>query len=262
MQSGGQALQASAADRSAHQRQTGGQLPPSAPAAEPPPPRVTLTMAEVAARARRLIRPDRRVLLGIAGSPGAGKSTVAEALQDALGEVVAVVGMDGFHLAQDELIRLGRQNRKGAPDTFDSFGYAALLKRLKENTDPVIYAPAFRRDLEEAISGYLRIGRATPLIITEGNYLLLDDEGWGLACEQLDQVWFVDLPDEVRQHRLALRHQQYGKTPNVARHWATGSDQANADLVRASQNDADLIVTIIDDDRDQLMPPRPAAEQH
>jgi pantothenate kinase len=207
-------------------------------------------MAGLAARARGLIRPGRRVLLGIAGTPGAGKSTVAEALQSALGEIVAVVGMDGFHFAHDELIRLGRQDRKGAPDTFDSFGYAALLKRLRDNADPVVYAPAFRRDLEEPIGGYVRIDRATPFIITEGNYLLLDDDGWKLARQELDQVWFLDLPDEVRQHRLTLRHQKYGKAPDAARRWAIGSDQANADIVRTSQNAADLIITVIDDDRD------------
>jgi pantothenate kinase len=214
------------------------------------PPRVTLPIAGLAARARSLIRPGGRVLLGIAGTPGAGKSTVAEALQHALGQVVAVVGMDGFHLAQDELTRLGRQDRKGAPDTFDVFGYAALLKRLKENTDPVVYAPSFRRDLEEPIGGYAGIAPATPLIITEGNYLLVDDDGWKLARQQLDQIWFLDLPDELRQHRLTLRHQKYGKAPDAARRWATGTDQANADIVRASQNAADLIITVIDDDRD------------
>lgn len=229
----------------------------SAPGAEAAP-SVTLPMAGLAARARRLVRPGRRVLLGIAGTPGAGKSTVAEALQHALGETVAVVGMDGFHLAHDELTRLGRQDRKGAPDTFDSFGYAALLRRLKENTDAVVYAPAFRRDLEEPIGGYLRIDRTTPLIITEGNYLLLDNEGWKPARQQLDHIWFLDLPDQVRQHRLTLRHQKYGKTPDAARNWATGSDQANAEIVRVNQNAADLIITVIDDDRDQPRVTRPA----
>ena len=261
MQPGDPARQASTTGPAGPQRQPGiGQA--SSTSATEPPPRLTLPMAGLAARARRLIMPGRRVLLGIAGTPGAGKSTVAEALQHALGQMVAVVGMDGFHLAQDELIRLGRQDRKGAPDTFDSFGYAALLKRLQDNTDPVVYAPVFRRDLEEPIGGYLRIDRTTPLIITEGNYLLLDEDGWKLARRQLDQVWFLDLPDAIRQQRLTLRHQQYGKSPDAARHWATGSDQANAEIIRVSQNAADLIITVIDDDRDQPRATRQATSPH
>lgn len=209
--------------------------------------RLQLPITGLVARARGLVRSDRRVIFGIAGPPGAGKSTVAEALRQALGPSAALVGMDGFHLAHDELVRLGLQGRKGAPDTFDSFGYAALLKRLRDNTDPVIYAPAFRRDLEEPISGYLRIDRTTPLIITEGNYLLLDDQGWSLARQQLDEVWFLDLPEEIRQHRLTQRHQKFGKDPAAARRWALGSDQANANIVRASRNGADLIVAVIDE---------------
>jgi pantothenate kinase len=210
------------------------------------PERLCLPVVGLVARARDLIRSDRRVLLGIAGAPGAGKSTVAEEIRQALSGMAAIVGMDGFHLAQAELVRLGRQDRKGAPDTFDSHGYAALLKRLRDNTDPVVYAPVFRRDLEEPIGSHHRIDRATPLVITEGNYLLLDDEGWAPARRQLDEVWFLDLPDEIRLHRLTLRHQEFGKDPDAARRWATGSDQANANIVRARQDSADLIITVLD----------------
>ena len=208
--------------------------------------RLSLSIADLAARARGLIRPGGRVLLGIAGSPGSGKSTVAEGMRRELGDQAAIVGMDGFHLAQAELVRLGRADRKGAPDTFDSFGYAALLKRLKDSSDPVVYAPVFRRDLEEPIGSHHRVERATPLIITEGNYLLLDDDGWVLAREQLDEVWFLDPPEELRLHRLILRHQEFGKDAETARRWATGSDQANAQVVLASQHRADLIVRVID----------------
>ena len=210
------------------------------------PEHVSLPVADLVARARGLLRSDRRVLLGLAGAPGAGKSTVAEALRQALGTMAVVVGMDGFHLAQAELVRLGRQDRKGAPDTFDAHGYAALLRRLRDNTDPAVYAPVFRRDLEEPIGSYLRVDRATPLVITEGNYLLLDGEGWVLARQQLDEVWFLDPPAEIRLRRLTLRHQEFGKDPDAARRWATGSDQANADIVQARRDCADLIVTIID----------------
>ncbi|HEY5362442.1 MAG TPA: nucleoside/nucleotide kinase family protein [Streptosporangiaceae bacterium] len=220
--------------------------PPSSVLAEVPQ-RLELSLAQLAARARSLIRPGRRVILGITGAPGAGKSTVAGALQRAMTGTAAVVGMDGFHLAQDELVRLGRQDRKGAPDTFDPHGYAALLRRLKDERDPFVYAPVFRRDLEDPIANHLRIDRATPLVITEGNYLLLDEEGWTLARQQLDEVWFLDLPDEIRRHRLILRHQEFGKDPETARRRAAGSDQDNADIVRATQDAANLIVTVIDE---------------
>lgn len=211
------------------------------------PERLELSLAQLTVRALSLIRPGRRVILGIAGAPGAGKSTVAAVLQRAMPGTVAVVGMDGFHLAQDELVRLGRQDRKGAPDTFDPYSYAALLRRLKDESDPFVYAPVFLRELEEPIANHLRIDRATPLIITEGNYLLLEEEGWMLARQQLDEVWFLDLPDEIRRHRLTLRHQEFGKDPEAARRWVGGSDQANADIVRATQNAANLIVTVIDE---------------
>lgn len=219
--------------------------PPSSVLAPEVPERLELSFAQLAARARSLIRPGRRVILGITGAPGTGKSTFAGALQRAMTGTAAVVGMDGFHLAQGELVRLGRQDRKGAPDTFDPHGYAALLRRLKDERDPFVYAPVFRRDLEDPVANHLRIDRATPLVITEGNYLLLDEEGWTLVRRQLDEVWFLDLPDEIRRHRLILRHQEFGKDPETARRWAAGSDQANADIVRATQNAADLIVTVI-----------------
>lgn len=220
--------------------------PPSSVLAPEVPERLELSLTQLTARALSLIQPGRRVLLGIAGAPGAGKSTVAAVLQRAMPGTVAVVGMDGFHLSQDELVRLGRQDRKGAPDTFDPYGYAALLRRLKDESDPYVYAPAFLRELEEPIANHLRIERATPLVITEGNYLLLEEEGWLLARQQLDEVWYLDLPDEIRRRRLVLRHQEFGKDPETARRWAAGSDQANADIVRSTQNAANLIVTLVD----------------
>ena len=186
--------------------------PPSSVLAPEVPERLELSFAQLAARARSLIRPGRRVILGITGAPGAGKSTFAGALQRAMTGTAAVVGMDGFHLAQDELVRLGRQDRKGAPDTFDPHGYAALLRRLKDERDPFVYAPVFRRDLEDPIANHLRIDRATPLVITEGNYLLLDEEGWMLVRRQLDEVWFLDLPDEIRGTGLSCATRSSVKT--------------------------------------------------
>src|SRR4051794_22919127 len=124
------------------------------------------------ARARALLVPGQRRILGIAGPLGGGKSTVARAVVAALGDAARLVPMDGFHLAQAELVRLGRRDRMGAPDTFDSAGYAALLKRLR-GEEAVVYAPEFRREIEEPIAGAIAVPRTVALVVTEGNYLLL-----------------------------------------------------------------------------------------
>jgi pantothenate kinase len=201
---------------------------------------VELTTAELVTRARALAGP--RSLLGISGPPGAGKSTLAETLTAAMGDEAALVGMDGFHLAQHELVRLGRAQRKGAPDTFDSFGYAALLQRLRTAAEPVVYAPLFRRDLEEPIANAVPVSSEVSLVVTEGNYLLLDADGWGEARRQLDEVWFLDLPDDIRLDRLIRRHQAFGKDADAARAWALGTDQRNAELVERGRAGADLVV--------------------
>ena len=125
-------------------------------------------------RARALAATGERRILGIAGPPGGGKSTVSRAVVAELGELARLVPMDGFHLAQAELVRLGRRDRMGAPDTFDAAGYAALLARLRGD-EPVVYAPEFRREIEEPIAGAIAVPRTTPLVVTEGNYLLLWD---------------------------------------------------------------------------------------
>ena len=123
------------------------------------------------ARARRLAAGGARSILGIAGPPGGGKSTLARLVVDALGDAAVLVPMDGFHLAQPELVRLGRRDRMGAPDTFDAAGYVALLARLRALEDDVVYAPEFRREIEEPIAGAIAVPRSVPLVVTEGNYL-------------------------------------------------------------------------------------------
>jgi pantothenate kinase len=204
-------------------------------------------LSAVVERARALVSPGRRTLLGIAGAPGAGKSTLVELLAAALGDVAAVVGMDAFHLANAELDRLGRRSRKGAPDTFDAYGYAALLARLRANADPVVYAPSFDRSIEESIAGAVAIAQDVPLVITEGNYLLLDGDGWSSVRPCLDEVWFLDLPDEVRVARLTARHERYGMAAAVAAKRArTGSDGRNAAVVEATRERADVILQLID----------------
>jgi len=198
------------------------------------------------------------VLLGVVGAPGAGKSTLAEHLVGRLttelpgpaGRGAALVGMDGFHLAQATLREWGRAGRKGAPDTFDAGGYVALLRRLRTadggadgGAEPVVHAPLFRRDLEEPVGSAVPVRAEVPLVVTEGNYLLLDGP-WAPVRELLDEVWFLAPDEELRLERLVARHERFGKAPDVARAWSLGPDQANADVVAASAHRADLVVRL------------------
>lgn len=179
-----------------------------------------------------------RRLLGLVGAPGAGKSTLAAALLQAVGtDRAQVVPMDGFHLANVELQRLGRTARKGAPDTFDSAGYVALLQRLREQRPDgdVVYAPEFRREIEEPIAGAIAVLPSTQLVITEGNYLLHDVGPWAGAAAMLDEVWYVDIDDAVREERLVRRHQQFGRSAEEARAWVESTDAPNARLIAATR---------------------------
>ena len=184
----------------------------------------------------------RRSILGIAGAPGAGKSTLAHAVVETLGADAALVPMDGFHLAQVELERLGRADRKGAPDTFDGAGFVALLRRLREDADDVVYAPAFERAIEEPIAGAIPVAHHVPLVVTEGLYLLLDRAPWDQVRPLLDEAWYVDLDPELRVSRLIDRHVRFGRSPAAAREWVLRSDEANARLVVATKPLADLVV--------------------
>jgi pantothenate kinase len=207
---------------------------------------VELTFDDLLVRARALAGAGQRALLGIAGSPGAGKSTLAGHLVRALngdGEPwAAYVPMDGFHLADAELARLGRLDRKGAPDTFDAAGYAALLRRLREERDETVYAPGFERVLEQPLAGAIPVPPSARLVVTEGNYLLLDTGAWARVRPELDEVWFCELDEDERIRRLVARHEEFGKTHREAVEWVLGTDQRNAELVAATRHRADLVV--------------------
>jgi pantothenate kinase len=193
-------------------------------------------------RARELIARSGRALLGLVGPPGAGKSTLAAALQAEFAKVAQVVPMDGFHLANVELERLGRRARKGAPDTFDSAGYVALLRRLlAQADDEIVYAPEFRREIEEPIANAIPVFARTQLVITEGNYLLLEDGPWAEVKGLLDEIWYVDVPDTLRVDRLTQRHEQFGRSAEEAAAWVAGTDEPNARLIEASRARASFI---------------------
>jgi len=183
-----------------------------------------------------------RIIIGIVGKPGAGKSTLSSYLIEKLPkESVALVPMDGYHLSNKELDALGRRNRKGAPDTFDSNGYAALLQRIATSTDDV-YFPVFHREIEESIAAEGVVTAKTKIVLTEGNYLLHDQGGWKNVAPILTESWYVEVDDVVRLERLVDRHHFYGKERQAAYDWAHGTDENNAQLVEGTKELADFLV--------------------
>jgi pantothenate kinase len=252
----------------------------SADRASDPPVELPFDARHLADRARALRRDaGRRILLGITGPPGAGKSTISAELLAELGNSAVTVPMDGFHYSNAVLRSLGRESRKGAPDTFDVGGYVALLDRLRaagaelrgtegdgvETRDAetreaqtrdaqtreaqsreaqTIYGPSFDRRLDEPIANDIAIPASAEIVLTEGNYLLTPLDGWREVRARLDEVWYVDVDHSLRLARLTARHGAFGKTPDAAERWANGPDETNARLVTQSRHRADLIVRL------------------
>ncbi|MBS0023684.1 nucleoside/nucleotide kinase family protein [Microbacterium paraoxydans] len=194
-----------------------------------------LPAADAPALVRALAADGRPFLLGIVGAPGAGKSTLAAALGE------PVLPMDGFHLANERLDRLGLRHRKGAPETFDVHGFVALLARLRAGE--AVLAPRFDRELDAAVAGALPLSPLDRVIVVEGNYLLHDADGWERVRPLLDEVWYLDVPDDLRVRRLVARHEAHGRSHADAVAWATDVDGPNAVLIRATRHRADAILT-------------------
>ncbi|MFI2563400.1 nucleoside/nucleotide kinase family protein [Paenarthrobacter sp. NPDC018779] len=205
-------------------------------------PAVPCDIARLARRLRGAASPGGRLIIGLVGAPGAGKSTLAERLAGQFGPDGAVVPMDGFHLANSIIDGTPLRERKGAIDTFDVGGYLSLLQRLRRNDEEVIYAPAYRRGLEEPVAASIAVPKSTTFVLTEGNYLLARQGRWSEVRGYLDEVWFVETPQEIRVAQLIQRHVTSGMAQADAEAWANGPDEANARFIESTRSFADLIV--------------------
>jgi pantothenate kinase len=173
-----------------------------------------------------------RTVIGIVGKPGAGKSTVVDEIQKRFDpEEVSVIPMDGYHLSNEELKSLGRRDRKGAPDTFDTQSFISLITKVKNNPETELRFPVFHREIEASKADEGVVLSGAKVIVVEGNYLFSEEHNWDGVFPLLNHTWFIEIADEVRIKRLIARHIRYGKTPVEAENWSKGSDEANARFI-------------------------------
>jgi pantothenate kinase len=196
-------------------------------------------------RARALVPPSGRGILGIVGPPGSGKSTFVEELVAELGSpFAAVVPMDGFHMSNRVLDELGLRHRKGVLESFDAHGYLSLIQRARESDGAPLLAPNFDRTLDDPVAASIRVTPETRLVITEGIYLLEGSDPWPGLRPLLDEVWYLQLDDEVRRARLRARHERFGRSPADAAAWVRDVDEPNARRIVARRELADLIIPV------------------
>jgi pantothenate kinase len=189
----------------------------------------------------------RRFVLGLAGPPGAGKSTLAGAIVNYArarmgNDWAAYFPMDGYHLSNTQLRRLRLEDRKGAPATFDVDGYLAMLARLTAEPPDDVYVPEYDRRLHEPIAARLLVPAAARLVVTEGNYLALDNPAWLPVRRFIDALWYVEAADSLREARLVSRQLKGGRDARAAREWVERSDRLNGELVKQGKANADRVI--------------------
>lgn len=181
-----------------------------------------------------------RFIVAVAGPPGAGKSTIAGSIAKAIGAGARVVPMDGFHLDNVVLDRLGLRARKGAPETFDAIGFLHLLQRLRAGGDAAI--PVFDRHADLARAGADLVTVADKYLIVEGNYLLLNDTPWTDLAPLFDLTIYIDVPEAELDRRLVDRWHHHGKTAVEARIWIDSNDMPNIRRVTQGSRQADIVI--------------------
>ena len=193
-----------------------------------------------------------RLVVGLVGAPGSGKSTIASELRTRLKEAdlfAGLVAMDGFHLSDAVLNEWDRHDRKGAPDTFDIDGYLAILDRVRTDGVRQVLVPVYRRDLHEPVAAG-GVVSGPGIVVTEGNYLALETRGWGAVRERIDLLIHIDVPEDVLMTRLINRHEKFGKSPLDAGHWVRTVDLPNARLIATSVHRCDEVWREPEDERD------------
>ena len=189
-----------------------------------------------------------RFLVAIAGAPGSGKSTVAEALVSQLNQATpgraAVLPMDGYHYDNMLLEQFGRLARKGAPDTFDVAGLRQMLIRLRDNFEDAVVVPVFDRDIEIARAGARLIPASVDIVVVEGNYLLLRDPPWNTLKPHFDLTVMVDVPEQVLRQRLTSRWQSYALPSEEIARKLDEVDLPNGRFVRNASVNADYRIDL------------------
>ena len=186
-----------------------------------------------------------RSIIGIVGKPGAGKSTVVLEIEKKFTpNEVSIIPMDGYHLSNEALIELGRRDRKGAPDTFDTAAFISLITKVKNSPQLDHRFPIFHREIEASVEDEGLVPTSAKIIVIEGNYLFSDEHNWSGVFPLLDHTWYIEIDDEIRMQRLIARHIKYGKTPAAAEAWSRGSDEANARFIEKTSHKAENKIRI------------------
>ncbi|MDE2444558.1 MAG: nucleoside/nucleotide kinase family protein [Alphaproteobacteria bacterium] len=201
-----------------------------------------ITLTDVVARL--VAGGSQRQIIAIAGAPGSGKSTVAEKLSELLNArqsgLASILPMDGFHYDDHLLTALGRKDRKGAPDTFDVGGFYHTLLRMRARDEEAVAVPVFDRDLEISRGGARLISRDIPIVIVEGNYLLLRDAPWNSLKALFDLSVMVQCTDDTLRKRLTARWAGYQLPEAEVRRRVDENDMPNGRLVREASVAADF----------------------